>query len=114
MYNGNNHKIVVDRSNKEEKTKKLTSLLLVLFAALLLAGCSCDQGGNGGEQEEQKEKFLGGYASLVDSDGYKYQYDSKVKDGYISLANKFANAPAEGKAGWFRQDLQNCWSRDCY
>ena len=79
--------------------KKLTSLLLVLFAALLLVGCSCDPGGNGGEQEEQKEKFLGGYASLVDPEGYKYQYDSKVKDGYISLANKFANAPAEGKAG---------------
>ncbi|HHU20991.1 MAG TPA: hypothetical protein GXZ51_00905 [Acholeplasma sp.] len=74
--------------------KKLTSLLLVLFAALLLVGCSCND-----KEKEPKEKFEGGYASLVDPDGYKYEYNAEVGEGYISLASKFPNPPAQGKAG---------------
>ena len=80
--------------------KKLTSLLLVLFAALLLVGCSCDpggNGGNGGNGDEPEEQFVGGYGSLVDK--YKYEKNDAVEEGFISLASKYSNPPAQGKAG---------------
>ncbi len=73
--------------------KKLTSLLLVLFAALLLVGCSCDPGG------KPKPGFEGGYASVVDPDGYEYEDKTVLKEGFISLASNYPNPPAQGKAG---------------